>query len=187
MNSVRSDATLNLSSLLANTPDVYEVEGEGLLQPEDELLEADGLKLAEPLEWHLVARGTGGDDDYLLEGEVDGLVLTECRRCLDEVVVESYSDFVYPMVYRPGADGLKLIENDGDEEDALEFGKPEVNFAELITQVFAIDLPLTALCKDDCKGLSSDGVNLNEYPHHVPETTNEERTSPFAALKDLEV
>ena len=47
----RPDAILNLSSLLANTPDVYEVEGEGLLMPKDELLEADGLRLAEPLSW----------------------------------------------------------------------------------------------------------------------------------------
>ena len=184
----RPDAILNLSSLLANTPDVYEVEGEGLLMPKDELLEADGLRLAEPLSWFLVVRGTGGDDDYLLEGDIEGVALTECRRCLTPTTVEGYSDFVYPMTYRPGAETLKLIEKEDDEEDVLEFGKPEVDFAELLTQVFAIDLPLTALCKEDCKGFSSDGVNLNEHPEHVPvEEEKEEKESPFAVLKELDI
>lgn len=188
MSTARPDATLNLSSLIANTPDVYEVEGEGLLSPNDEVLEQDGLKLAQPLSWNLVARSTGGDDDYILEGEVEGVALTECRRCLDEVAVEGYSEFIYPMIYRPGTEGLVLIESDDDDEDTLVFGKPEVDFSDLLAQVFAIDLPLTALCKDDCKGLSTDGVNLNEHPEHVPaETEQEEKASPFAVLKELDV
>ena len=178
---------LNLSSLIGRDPNQYEVTGEGLLEPKQELLEAGGLRLAEPIEWELEVRSTGGDDDFVLTGWAGGVAVMECRRCLDEVEVESTSDLVYPMIYRPGSEGLELLEKDEDEEDVLVFGKPEVDFASLITQVFTIDLPLTALCRDDCKGLASDGVNLNEHPDHEAPQEETETPSPFAVLKDLEV
>ena len=187
MSDVSADATLNLSSLISRDPSQYEVSGEGLLEPSEELLELDGLRLAEPIDWELEVRSTGGDDDFVLTGSAAGVAVMECRRCLDEVEVESVSNLVYPMVYRPGTEGLVLLENDDDEEDVLVFGKPEVDFASLITQVFAIDLPLTALCRDDCKGLSSDGVNLNEHPEHEAPKEETDAPSPFAVLKDLEV
>ena len=185
---MENNATLNLASLLGNTAGEYEVHGEGELMPSEELLEADGLRLADPISWDLTVSSTGGDDDFILEGSAEGVAIMECRRCLDDVPVELSINFIYPMIYRPGKEGLTLIETDDDEEDTLIFGKPEVDFAELISQVFAIDLPLTALCKEECKGLSSDGVNLNDHPDYVevaPQT--EEVPSPFAVLKDFEV
>ncbi|CAN5767415.1 DUF177 domain-containing protein [soil metagenome] len=183
----KSDATLNLASLLGGGLDIYEVEDEGLLTPNDDLLDADGLRLSKPLSWHLTVRSTGGDDDFILEGETSGTALLECRRCLDEAVAEVRSSFIYPMIYRPGTEGLVLLENDADEEDTLQFGKPEVDFAPLITQLFAIDVPLTALCKETCLGLSPDGVNLNEHPDHVSGEQATSSASPFEALKDFEV
>lgn len=183
----KHDAVLNLAQLLGGDVGAYEVEEEGLLTPSDALLAADDLRLQGPLKWHLTVRSTGGDDDFILEGETSGTALLECRRCLEDAVVEVHSDFIYPMIYRPGTEALVLLENDEDEEDTLLFGRPEVDFAELITQLFAIDVPLTALCKDDCRGLSPDGVNLNDHPEHVSEEREETTASPFAALKDFEV
>lgn len=183
----KQDATLNLAQLLGRDVSAYEVADEGLLMPSEDLLAADGLRLVEPLEWRLTVRSTGGDDDFILEGETSGVALLECRRCLDDAAVEVHSDFIYPMIYRPGTEELTLLENDEDEEDTLQFGKPEVDFAALITQLFAIDLPLTALCKEHCRGLSPDGVNLNDHPEHVSEERHAETASPFAVLKDLEV
>ena len=187
MSDVSADATLNLSSLISRDPSQYEVTGEGLLEPSQALLEEYGLRLAEPIEWELEVRSTGGDDDFVLTGWAGGTAVLECRRCLDEVEVESSSDLVYPMVYRPGTEGLVLLENNDDEEDVLVFGNPEVDFASLITQVFTIDLPLTALCREDCKGLAADGVNLNDHPDHEAPQEENEAPSPFAVLKDLEV
>ena len=183
----RQDAILNLASLLKQNPEAGgEVEGDGLLMPEDTLLEADGLKLAEPLAWHLSVRSTGGDDDYLLIGEVSGTAVQECRRCLTDVTTTLRTDLIYPMAYKAGSGNLTLKESQEDE-DMLIFGNPEVDFAPLLAQVFAIDLPLTALCKETCKGLSLDGVNLNDHPEHEAVVQRNERESPFAALKDLDV
>ncbi|MEX2502559.1 MAG: hypothetical protein WD336_09300, partial [Trueperaceae bacterium] len=74
-------------------------------------------------------------------------------------------------------------------EDRLTFGRPEVDFAFLLRQLFAIDMPITSLCREDCRGLATDGVNLNEHPDHVPSDAHPDRTenSPFAALEDLDL
>ena len=184
---VSAHAVLNLASLLKHDATLFEVSDEGLLLPEPELLEADGLRLGAPLAWALSVQNAGGDDDFILSGEVAGEVLMECRRCLSEVTVPSRSTLLYPMAYRPGRERLELLEREGEEDDLLVFGKPEVDFAELLTQLFAIDLPLTALCSEACRGLSPEGVNLNEHPEQAPAAPEPDKPSPFAALKDLEL
>jgi uncharacterized protein len=186
----RRDAQLNLTSLLRQAPgsDDESVD-EGLLDPTSELLEIDGLRLAGPLAWSLTVRRTGGDDDdFLAEGEVGGEVLLECRRCLVDVTVPVHTDFIYPMVYRPSDDVTLALSEEAEEEDLLVFGQPVIDVAPLLLQVLAIDVPLTALCREDCKGLSLDGVNLNEHPEHAAASTaRNEPESPFAALKDLDL
>lgn len=183
----RHDATLNLASLLKHGQGSGEITDEGLLTPQAELLEADALRLKAPLHWQLAVQATGGDDGYLLSGSVAGTALQECRRCLSEVEVELDTSFMYPLVYKSGTEKLTLLENDEDDEEILVFGRSEVDFAPLLTQIFAIDLPLTALCREDCKGLAVDGVNLNEHPEHEAEPEDETEVSPFAALKDLKL
>ncbi len=186
----RRDAQLNLSSLLRQAPGSDdEVFDEGLLEPTDDLLETDGLRLAGPLSWSLTVRRLGGDDDdFLAEGEVEGEVVLECRRCLVDVAVPVHSEFLYPMAYRPSDDEPLALSEEAEEEDLLLFGQPVVDFAPMLVQVLAIDVPITALCREDCKGLSLDGVNLNDHPEHAAASAVRiEPDSPFAALKDLDL
>lgn len=187
--SAQPEAILNLATLLKLDPALGdEIHSEGELMPSGALLEADGLGVAEPLHWELTVRATGGDD-LLLTGSVSGKVLQDCRRCLTEVKTPIYSELIYPMLYRPGkgSKGLKLLEQE-DEADILVFSQPEVDFAPLLVQTFAIESPLTVLCKEDCKGLSLDGVNLNDHPEHdSPAQPERNASSPFAALKDIEL
>lgn len=186
----RRDATLNLASLLRHAPGAdAETEGEGLLAPDDAALERSGLRLDGPLAWRLSVVGTGGDDDFVLQGEVRGRAIQECRRCLTDVTTEIETDLVYPMVYRPGTEELTLLESEGDD-DLLAFGRPEVDFAPLLLQIFAVEQPLTVLCKEDCKGLSLDGVNLNEHPDQADQAESDApqgASSPFASLRDLDL
>ncbi len=185
----QQDATLNLATLLKLDPELgEEVSGEGELAPSAELLQADGLHVAGPLHWDLTVRATGGDD-YILTGSVSGPVVQECRRCLTEVETPVRSTLIYPMLYRPrkGGEVLKLLEND-DEDDVLVFSQPTVDFAPLLVQAFAIESPLTVLCKEDCRGLSLDGVNLNDHPEHAAPVASDKRSpSPFESLKDIEL
>jgi uncharacterized protein len=184
----RSDARLNLAKLLLHNGEEYEEEGQGLLMPSSEVLEADALQLVGPIGWELIVRSTGGDDDYVLEGHASATALLECRRCLTDVVTPISTEFFYPMLYKPGPAELKLLETSDEEDEILVFGKPQVDFANLITQLLAIELPLTGLCKEDCKGLSPEGINLNEHPELTPELLElETKESPFATLKDLKL
>lgn len=185
----RHDATLNLSALLKHSVHEHEVEETGLLMPGPATLEADGLRLADPLRWRLQVQTTGGDAEFFLSGDVKGTAIQECRRCLEDVSSELQTHFMFTMVYRPSQAPLQLLEED-DENDTLVFGQPLVDFAPLLSQLFAMEQPLTVLCREDCKGLSPDGVNLNHNPEHsVPEDSKPEaeRSSPFAVLKDLDV
>jgi uncharacterized protein len=184
---ISSEATLNLAKLLLHNGEEYEEEGSGLLMPSDDMLEADNLRLAEPIEWELIVRSTGGDDDYVVEGHASAVARLECRRCLSEVPTPISTDFFYPMIYKPGPPTLKLLENGDEEDEMLVFGKPQVDFTSLITQLLAIELPLTVLCQEDCKGLSPEGVNLNEHPELIQDAPKEEKPSPFEQLKDFEV
>ncbi len=185
----RRDALLNLAPLLNRAPgSADEVVGTGLLEPEPELLEADGLVLERPLEWEVTVRNTGGDDDFIVDGRVSGRAVQECRRCLTEVVTEARATFVMPMLYLASEESLRLDEVSDDNEERLVFGRPEVDFAPLLAQLFAIELPLTALCREDCKGLSLDGVNLNEHPELEEEDrVRRDTASPFEALKDIDL
>jgi uncharacterized protein len=198
-----SVALLNLAPLLSHAPGgASEVEAEGDLVPTAEELAKDGLRLAGPLAWRVVVRNTGGDDDLIAEGEVEGTALMECRRCLEDVPTDVHASFLYPMVYKPSQEAdLALVEaplvnveddlapHDELAEDRLSVGSPEVDFAPLLAQVFAIDLPLTALCSPSCRGLATDGTNLNEHPDHVPADAPEPEapSSPFDVLADLDV
>lgn len=185
----RQDALLNVARLLSHAPGATsEVVAEGLLEPGEAELNAGGLRLQGPLQWRVTVRNTGGDEDFIAEGEVEGMALMECRRCLKDVGTPVHAQFLYPMEYDPSqAEGLALLEASGGAEDRLAFNAPEVDFAELLTQVFAIDLPLTALCRVACRGLSVDGVDLNEHPDHQPDEQDVTETSPFAVLKDLDI
>ena len=186
----RRDASINLTALLRQAPGSDdEVVDEGLLEPSAELLAADDLRLARPLAWSLTVRRTGGDeDDFLVEGEIEGEVVMECRRCLVDVPVPVHTELLYPMSYRPSDDAELELAEEADDDDVLVFGQPIVDFAPLLVQVLAIDVPLTALCREDCKGLSLDGVNLNEHPEHAAASeARSEKESPFAALKDLDL
>src|SRR5690606_13331474 len=137
---------------------------EGLLEPAQELLEADGLRLAGPIAWHVHVVNAGGDDDFVADGRMSASAVLECRRCLTDVAVHVEAEFVYPMAYRPSDLPLRLEELEDDDEELLVFGRPDVDFAPLLTELIAMELPLTALCREDCRGLSLDGVNLNEHP-----------------------
>lgn len=186
----RADATINLSALLTHAPGApLELSGEGSLLPEGDVLDANGLRLAGPIKWELTVFNAGGDDDFVLNGSAQVTTTMECRRCLTDVETEVKTSFVYAMEYRPSDKPLFLDEHDADSaDDVLVFGSPQVDFTAFITQLVAIEQPITAVCKPDCLGLNEEGVNLNEHPELVPTAEPSEGSKPlYDALKDLDL
>lgn len=174
----KQDVTVNLSRLLRNDPHAEgEIEASGVFMPETGWSSGE-WSLEEPLRFELNIRAVGGNE-YLLTGRAEGTAITSCRRCLAPVAVDLRSDFMYSMEFEPGVDEL-TIRLDEDDDEVLVFGRPEVDFAVLIAEVVAVDLPLTVACPpgSDCQDLAGTwGIDRG------PE---QDERSPFAALKDFD-
>ncbi len=181
------EAILNLANLI-NHEDVFQVVADGLLLPRAESQAKLGLELAGPINWHITVSNTGGEDDFIVEGKISGTAIMECRRCLEPSESKTKTEFVYQMEYQHGKEGLSFSEAE-EIEDILIFGNPSVNFADLIIELFLMSLPLTTVCKADCKGLNSEGINLNLHPEAADDKNLEleQKDSPFASLKDFKV
>jgi len=179
-------AVVNLGHLINKIDD--QVVAKGLLEPSADLLRELGLQLAEPINWQLNISNTGGDNEFLIEGKLKGDSIMECRRCLEPARAKVDTGFIYQLEYKTGVEGLQFAEAD-DGNEILTFGKPVLDFAGFITEMFTMSQPLTALCKASCKGLNIDGVNLNKHPEAAKQVRSQspEKESPFASLKDFEV
>ena len=128
---------------------------------------AEGLVRSEighiPLEgdatWRATVSNLGGE--FWLSGEIHGTALMECRRCLKPTPVPVDAYFQHLLLFRPGTEGVRLVED--QDEDYYLFGGPELDLSGFLYQAFALELPLTAVCHDDCAGLCPVcGADLNE-------------------------
>lgn len=181
-NTASEQAILNLSKLLSRDPTANrELSQSGTLLPNQELSNED-YRLGGPLDWTLAIYPTGGDDEFVLRGDISGKVTMACRRCLEDVEVQGSSSLLFSMTYNPAVEEpLGLIE--GDEDDTLVFSETEVDFADFLTQIFMVDLPLTAVCEDPetCNDLR------NIIAEDTPDVIEDESENPFAVLKDIKL
>ncbi len=181
-NTASEQAILNLSKLLNRDPTaIREFSQSGSLLPNQEFSNED-YRLTGPLDWSMSIYPTGGDDEFVLRGDIRGEVTMLCRRCLEDVVVKSGSSLLFSMSYDSAlGQPLGLIE--GEENDILVFSETEVDFSNFITQIFMVDLPLTAVCEnpDTCNDLR------NVIADDSATTEDIESDNPFAALKDIKL
>jgi len=170
----KEDTTLNLAALLKRDPSIYELTDSGFFSLDASYI--DEFKIEKPLSWHIRVQSTG-DLEFLLQGYVEGEVIMPCRRCLEDTAISSRADFIYSLHYEPGSARLDLVEQD-DDEDYLVFGQNEIDLSSFLSEMFVVDLPLTAVCLDaaTCKDLR----NLYQQP-----TNNDAK--PFAALGDIDL
>ena len=126
-------------------------------------LENERIPLQGPARWKAsVTRVEGeGGQEFWLSGEIAGYAILECRRCLTPTPTPVRAYFQSMLRYQPGLQHLEAIEE--NDEDILLFGHPDLNLEPLLSEAFALELPLTALCRTDCKGLCPVcGANRNE-------------------------
>ena len=82
------------------------------------------------------------------------------------------------------ADEVDIIAGEEESEDTYPLfdNGAFANLEALLRDTLVDELPLQPLCREDCRGLCSQcGVDLNENPDHVHETTD----IRFAGLADL--
>lgn len=118
------------------------------------------------------------DDKLTVDFTVSADVVFRCDRCLEPV--EKHFDVKVAEMFMPA----------DEAEEAYEFvyDKNIIDISELIRERFLLALPMSVLCRDDCKGLCPQcGSNLNKGKCECIIETREEacESNPFAKLKDF--
>ncbi|MBS1852313.1 MAG: DUF177 domain-containing protein [Acidobacteria bacterium] len=100
--------------------------------------------------------------DIRLNGKLATTIAVPCARCLELVQLDVKRDF--DLLYRPqGSDA-------GEEESAVPSAESEVSYyqgaglqlEDALREQVLLEVPLKAICRDDCKGLCPHcGKNLN--------------------------
>lgn len=95
----------------------------------------------------------------LFEGEFGGRMQAECVRCLSECEIDLHTQFseLYAFSTRSTSDSNLLVPEDGN-----------IDLEWLVREYLLVEVPISPLCKPDCKGLCSvcgENLNLNVCEH----------------------
>jgi uncharacterized protein len=117
-------------------------------------------------------------EGVLVSGTVTAPVAGECARCLtpvrDEVAVEVTELFVYPD---------STTDQTTEDDEVSHLVGDMLDLEPVIRDAIVLELPLSPLCRDDCRGLCAGcGVALDDLPDDHTHTTTDPR---WAALADL--
>ena len=84
-------------------------------------------------------------------GEIAYSLNARCSRCLSEFIFDKVEEFD------------EEFSEDDTLEDAYKFSKGIIDLTEMVREKVILSMPLTVLCKEDCKGICLGcGANLNE-------------------------
>lgn len=102
-------------------------------------------------------------DGILATGNVRGIALVECVRCLE--IYEQPFAASFDQEYRPTIDvrsGLLVEQPDPDEELGTIDEAHELDLSEPMRQVAILDLPIRPVCGDDCEGIREFAVERDD-------------------------
>ncbi len=129
----------------------------GTLDAADPVFLGLGLHFQEPVAVEGVLQETG-EGDYLWRGQVHGVLVGECRRCLTGVTLAVDDD----------VDVLFSADPELAEDPSvypLEPESDEVDVTSAVREEIALRVSVFPLCRPDCKGLCAKcGADLNAGP-----------------------
>ena len=125
------------------------------------------------------------ETDFLVEGELNGLLLHECVRCLETFATPA--DLSFQVVYQdPGrwqSKGVEAVHGDSgaEETDCRSVLEQRIELQEMLREQLILSIPMQPLCSEGCQGLCQVcGQNLNVQGCGCKEVKTE---SPFAVLQ----
>ncbi len=96
------------------------------------------------------------EDGVVADGDIRALTQLSCSRCLEEFWQPLEIKFTEMFTFHP-------LENSGDDLEQLLPADGSIDLRPLIRDYAALDIPISRVCKPDCKGLCPTcGANLNE-------------------------
>jgi uncharacterized protein len=106
--------------------------------------------------------------EVLARGEVRARFSVPCARCLEPASVEVRAPFATTFV----PSGAGEAKGAGDDPDLATYDGDEIDLQELVRQQVVLGVPISTLCRPDCKGLCPQcGKELNQGPCGCPPPT----------------
>lgn len=116
--------------------------------PETDLVDIPNANLITPIKVSGTAYITGNHTLYI-EGSVNFKIEGECTRCLNHAEKEFVIDFAENF--------------DSETEGSYPVVCDRVDLSVIVNDLIIMNIPVSFLCKEDCKGLCAVcGANLNE-------------------------
>ena len=113
----------------------------------------------------------------LIKGNLHGKITIPCNRCAEETIQSLDSQFT---------DLIAFPDDDTNENSGHIFndsGTMFLNLSSICWEEFVLAIPVSPLCKEDCKGLCNQcGTNLNENQCSCKKESYDSR---FAILRNL--
>lgn len=166
----------NLTPILDCPGQAMEVDGN--LELDDLAVGALEYKLPQGIEYRIVLSNVG--DAVVATGKVSADVQGECVRCLETATVHVDSEIEGYFAISESSD------LEGMEDDEYEFipESGEVDLANCIVSSVVVEIPITFLCSDDCKGLCPKcGCNRNLESCDCDDRIDD--FNPFSVLKGM--
>ncbi len=141
--------------------------------------EADYRAIA-PLQVELTHMRSG--DDLLFNGEVQGELIGQCGRCLEEYALSL--DRTFSVVLTPRPPLGREMELSYDELSASFYDGETIDVSALIHEQTQLALPSIPLCQTECQGLCPQcGANRNVEPCSCQPERRDSRLAILSALR----
>ena len=104
------------------------------------------------------------DNGWLVRGTLQGRIIVPCSRCAEDAVVPIDAHFEnFEAISDQDENAFPPVDNETDACVVWEGNVPMLDLAAVCWEEFVLALPVTPLCREDCKGLCATcGANLNE-------------------------
>jgi uncharacterized protein len=149
------------------------------------LVESGQLNFLSPLDFSLRLQRAGTLVE--LDGKLVVAIKEECGRCLTRFSgrVDSEFSLTFTPLKEPEADQEEEVELETAELGLIPYEAEQIDLLLPLQEQVILSLPISPLCKEDCRGLCSEcGANLNETDCGCEKKPF---NSKFAALKNLQL
>ncbi|HIJ85038.1 MAG: protein of unknown function DUF177 [Magnetococcales bacterium] len=141
----------------------------------------DSLAASHPV--HVDVAIARANDKWRVFGTLMYRVQGTCCRCLELFHGEQTSQV--ERLFCVGPDPFQDKKNKAMEDDLTYLEGGDLVIRDLVQEEILLDLPMTPVCSDDCRGLCPQcGVNRNRERCHCESKTRE---GPFSELKKLKL
>lgn len=140
------------------------------------------VEVSKPLVGKVKLLHTG--DGILVTGHLRTEACVPCRRCLADALVSV--ELHLEEQFRPSVDIItgQPLPLEGDQEEATRIDAHHIlDLTEMVRQNILLALPMSALCKAECRGLCPEcGQNINDGPCDCQPAEGDSRLSVLREL-----